>query len=556
MATNNDFVVLAVPPSAGYGAASDISGLAVNPSFVIEGNAGTTGSLVVEVSQDGVHFASATPVLPLPDPPETTLLRIVAKFARVRRLSGSGGASAALGSPKTSLNLFGTVPTSPSSLDTSEFGPNKTLVLVGSYEPPVIVEASNDGVSYNPIAIFNTEGSGVISVFGTWVSMRLRSNPSSVNVTVGSGFEAGAGSGGGVTGPAGTTGATGPTGPVGATGPRGVTGPTGSAGVTGATGPAGVTGATGPAGVTGATGPAGATGAAGSAGLTGATGPQGATGVTGPAGPIGPTGPTGPVGPQGQGGVTGATGPVGPTGTVGPTGSDGVTGATGPAGSTGPAGAAPTPVFADDIFRANSIASALIPVNSRFLWTDDPFQDNWGLFQNAHSGNENVSVVVLDDATSTTPNNVYSKSAVLGARTGRWYMRAIARFFGTVGVGSGEWRALVGTDHQDTFSDFFGVGLFENVSSTHFSFSTLGDAGVKSAVSTVLYSPGTHQLDLWFDGTNYFFAVDNETPILLAVTTSDFPDGGMGLVFTNRNATQRTFVDAIGGAQSRINAGP
>jgi hypothetical protein len=218
--------------------------------------------------------------------------------------------------------------------------------------------------------------------------------------------------------------------------------------------------------------------------------------------------------------------------------------------------AAVVPIFSDERFRVACKAIGM-PGDSRLLWTDDPFQDGWVAYQGAHTGNENPSVANIDDGGSTSPNNIYPKSSLLGARVGVWYMRCIARFFGTVGVGSGEWRAMVATDHQDTFSDYFGVGLFENISPDHFSFLTIGDAGVKSAISTVAYAPGTHQLDLRRDQAgNFSFAVDGETPIALAVTASDFPDGGMQVVFTNKLATQKTFVDAFGVAQSRINAGP
>jgi hypothetical protein len=221
------------------------------------------------------------------------------------------------------------------------------------------------------------------------------------------------------------------------------------------------------------------------------------------------------------------------------------------------------PKFADEVFRARAKELAgITAAGSRFYYTDDLELDGWKFFQGAHPGNENPSVVNLDDNSSTTPNNVYpGATATLGARVGKWMISAIVRFFGTVNVGSGEWRALVGTDHQDTFANAFGVGLFENVDPTHFSFFAHGgDRGDKSVVSTIPYSAGTHKVELWYDGTNYFFSIDEEPPINLTAGFSiipvDFPDGGMSLVFTNKNASQKTFVDAIGYATTRTNAGP
>ena len=218
-------------------------------------------------------------------------------------------------------------------------------------------------------------------------------------------------------------------------------------------------------------------------------------------------------------------------------------------------------VFADEIFRARAKSLAGITAPARFFFSDDLELNNFKFYQGGTSGNENPSVVRLEDNSSTTPNNVYPAGAgavtAIGCRAGKWFISATARFFGTIGVGSGEWRALVGTDHQDTFSSHFGVGVFEAVSSTHFAFFTTGDAGDKSAVSTVAFSAGTHKLELWYDGTNYFFAIDEETPIqLTGITPTDFPDSGMTILFTNKDATQPTWPDAIGWAQTRINAGP
>lgn len=109
-------------------------------------------------------------------------------------------------------------------------------------------------------------------------------------------------SGGGSTGPTGTTG---PTGPQGTAGTQGIQGTAGSQGIQGITGPTGPQGTAGTQGIQGTAGT--------NAILTGATGP---TGITGPTGPQGTAGTNGA---QGTAGTNGITGPTGPTGVQLPT---------------------------------------------------------------------------------------------------------------------------------------------------------------------------------------------------------------------------------------------
>lgn len=278
MATNT-FITLAVPPFPGTGAPADISELAPGISLVVEGPESSTGRVVVEVSEDGVHYAPATTTFPIHNPPEATL-RLVGASARVRRVDGYGPAYVSLGSVTTAVNLFASLSKTPT--DTSLMGPVKTVVITGSYIKPVIVEASNDGVNYDVVLTLTTRGADLLPIYGTWAKMRLRDDSDvPESIAVGSGFDSG--SAGGATGAPGPTGPTGPggspTGPVGAqgpTGPRGATGPTGPLGVQGPTG----VGGTGTDGPTGAPGPTGAAGPTGPAGATGATGVS--FGITGP----------------------------------------------------------------------------------------------------------------------------------------------------------------------------------------------------------------------------------------------------------------------------------
>lgn len=196
MATNNDFVSLDVPNGPGSGAPSDVSDMAPGLSLIVTGPASSTGEIVIEVSQDGASFAAFTAIFPISDPPAAQL-GVVAKFVRVTRFSGSGPALVAIGAPKTTSNLFGTLTLAP--LDTSEMGPKKTIVLSGDHKLPIVIEGSADGSNYDAVASFTTKGSDVITVEGTWATMRIRRDdiPAGVTVTIGAGFPASAGSGGG-----------------------------------------------------------------------------------------------------------------------------------------------------------------------------------------------------------------------------------------------------------------------------------------------------------------------------------------------------------------------
>lgn len=253
----NSFISLPVPAGPGTGAPVNISALSAGPAMVIQGDA-DVGQLNLEISCDGgLHFA---PVVgsPIKNPPLKTLYGnsnrdtaetstgvatgtegMVAQFARIRRLSGSGVATAALGAETTGNNLFATLTAAP--VDTSALGSIKTIVCCGDYPNGiVVVEGSVDGVNYDAVCQFDTHGSGVKFVIGSYAFMRLRSSNGAVSPS--EGVSVGAGSEEGV---AGATGATGPTGGTGSTGSTGSTGPTGSTGSTGATGTTGATGAAG-----------------------------------------------------------------------------------------------------------------------------------------------------------------------------------------------------------------------------------------------------------------------------------------------------------------------
>lgn len=229
--SSNTFIALPVPNGVGVGAPANVSGLAPGPVLVVDGD-DSGNSLVLEISNDGGLNYGPVTLSGSKNPPLKTLYGknntdivepyvgkatgtggMVAQFARIRRILGLGAVTAGLGSLAATDNLFvtlnGTTPVS-----TSLLGPLKTIVCVGSYAKPVIVEGTTDGVNYDAVCQFNTQNSDVKYVIGSYLFMRLRGGPttsiSGVSVSVGGGTPA-------TSGAAGAAGPAGPTGPVGVT---------------------------------------------------------------------------------------------------------------------------------------------------------------------------------------------------------------------------------------------------------------------------------------------------------------------------------------------------
>lgn len=225
----NTFIALPVPGGPGVGAPVNVSGLGPGPVLVIDGD-NVEGQLVLEISNDGGSNYGPVTLSGSKNPPLKTLYGknnfdiaepyvgkatgtggLVAQFARIRRISGSGPATAGLGSLTTTSNLFATLNgTTP--VSTSTLGPLKTIVCSGAYGSPVVVEGSTDGVKYDAVCQFDTKNSDVKYVIGSYLFMRLRGNPVSSpsgSVAVGAGSLEGA------------PGAVGPAGPPGPPGPGG-----------------------------------------------------------------------------------------------------------------------------------------------------------------------------------------------------------------------------------------------------------------------------------------------------------------------------------------------
>jgi len=194
----NTFVTLAIPSAPNVGAAADVSALVFGLALIVTAPPDSDGEIVVEGSEDGTNFAPVTSVFPLQNPSAITI-DVVAHYLRVRRLSGTGSAAAAVGSATAGIaNAFVTL--TYTEVDTSALGPLKTIVCSGTYDyRGVVVEGTTDGTNYDVVAQFNTGDSDFVSVDGAWSKMRLRTgyDAPSGSVAVGAGYPAGASTGGG-----------------------------------------------------------------------------------------------------------------------------------------------------------------------------------------------------------------------------------------------------------------------------------------------------------------------------------------------------------------------
>lgn len=371
----------------------------------------------------------------------------------------------------------------------------------------------------------------------------------------------GAGGGGGVPGPAGSSayevavangytgdeqswllsliGAQGPAGEPGADGANGVDGANGAPGADGRDGIDGAPGADGRDGADGAPGPAGPAGADGRDGVDGATGPAGPQGVQGDPGPAGPQGPAGndggpgaqgPAGPkgdtgdQGPQGLPGATGPQGPQGIQGERGLQGEQGLTGPAGSTGatgPAGTAAT-VTVGTTTTLSAGANATV-TNSG---TSTAAVLNFGIPQGAGANGPTTSsglflpglVPDVNEIVHLPPigvdgisgNVVISGSTSLTAECRYYVYFPVFVQEGMVGVSWGQASINVATAHTANGNGAFRFGIYsDNGSGTPgtllkemgtFSCTTTGIKTITMASPLVFASSGLHWVCWTFEG--------------------------------------------------------
>ena len=189
------FVSLPVPAGPGVGQAANTSGFGAAKTIVVDGPNGAEGELIIEGSDDGSVFAPLTKFFTVDNPPEEKIVAVVA-FMRVRRLSGGGAAFVAMGAQQATTNQFS--PLDTDAIGTGGMGPEKTILVSGTFEGPVIIESSNDGSRFGAVAQLDAGGPGVAHVSGDYLSMRVRTPlPAGAIVQLGAGFLFEGGGGGG-----------------------------------------------------------------------------------------------------------------------------------------------------------------------------------------------------------------------------------------------------------------------------------------------------------------------------------------------------------------------
>jgi len=182
----NVFVNLPVPAAPGIGAPVLVTGISPDKTVVLEGPggiapslSGANGILVLEASEDAVHYAPFL-TLDLLQDPRVPPFTVVAAWMRVRRASGFGGnVILGLGGESTTSNLYAAIVVPPNdtgpATNVSALGVRKTVVVSGQYDGVLVIEGAVDaGATYDPLLTCDSHNSGVYVFNGAWQFMRVR----------------------------------------------------------------------------------------------------------------------------------------------------------------------------------------------------------------------------------------------------------------------------------------------------------------------------------------------------------------------------------------------
>lgn len=206
----NQFLSLAVPAGDGVGAATDCTTLSSQRSISVDGGV-FSGELVIEGSNAGnvdANFVGLPDVPPFRERQSPIDIQNTVQWMRVRRRGSSGGTA---GTPTVKLageavsipNVFATlaVPAGDGTGAGSSIaagGAVNTIIVAGDFQGAIVVDLSNDGVNFAPVARFTTPG--VVTVPGTANAARVRRfafvGGGTPVVSIGSGGTAGGGGGG------------------------------------------------------------------------------------------------------------------------------------------------------------------------------------------------------------------------------------------------------------------------------------------------------------------------------------------------------------------------
>lgn len=107
--------------------------------------------------------------------------------------------------------------------------------------------------------------------------------------------------------------------------------------------------------------------------------------------------------------------------------------------------------------------------------------------------------------------------SVVNAAVTPWHLAGRIKFGTATAAGDRE-GMLLGTG---AFSNFVAVGRYQAASATHFVFTLCKALAFTQVPSTVpIDTTNFHTVELWFDGTNVYGSVDDETPVLVGTAAN------------------------------------
>lgn len=141
-----------------------------------------------------------------------------------------------------------------------------------------------------------------------------------------------------------------------------------------------------------------------------------------------------------------------------------------------------------------------------------------------------------------------TSDTALSGSSKKWLLGGIAIFADAIDV-LDDRRAF--TLAASFTTNFIGVGVFAEVSTTKFVFRLVKGGVDVSALSTVNFSTGSHFLELWSDGVNVFGSVDHETPVTVGLV-SDIATGTLSEYHGVLSGTTTMYIDAACLAGERL----
>lgn len=130
------------------------------------------------------------------------------------------------------------------------------------------------------------------------------------------------------------------------------------------------------------------------------------------------------------------------------------------------------------------------------------------------------------DAIAADAVSYFNGDAVLGSPTvalgrGRWYFAARLALGAAIPAGSTAIAGLTTTAGGSALAGYVGP-----TNAAHYS-AFIGDGvnPTEPLISTIHVDAAMHDLEMWCDSVNYYFAVDGETPVMLAPTNPPTDEG-------------------------------